>query len=192
MKTITIRGDIDKIEKKWKAKRKPKRSDFDQSALNQIARDKLDEIAEMRLAQDFERKEMMEWIMADNKQYSYLWILASAWVIAFEDRTKELRKEKTRWQRLVTQVRKDSGFQEAQLDQARTYPIEDLVDTNVRVVGGRKTTHCPIHEEKTPSFVIFDDNHWHCFGCQAHGNNAIDFIMATEKVTFKEAVEKLI
>jgi DNA polymerase I-like protein with 3'-5' exonuclease and polymerase domains len=28
---------------------------------------------------------------------------------------------------------------------------------------------CPFHEEKTPSCQLYDDGHYHCFGCQAHG-----------------------
>ena len=48
---------------------------------------------------------------------------------------------------------------------------------------------CPFHDEKTPSFKVFA-NHYHCFGCGAHGN-AIRFM--TEKLghKFPEAVRLL-
>src|SRR5262249_2376559 len=28
---------------------------------------------------------------------------------------------------------------------------------------------CPFHEEKTPSCHLYEDGHYHCFGCNAHG-----------------------
>jgi DNA primase len=48
---------------------------------------------------------------------------------------------------------------------------------------------CPFHNEKTPSFYVYDD-HFHCFGCGAHGD-AITFVMRTEGAAFSEAVERL-
>lgn len=50
---------------------------------------------------------------------------------------------------------------------------------------------CPFHEEKTPSFIVQrGDTHYHCFGCGAHGD-AIQFLMAHQKMSFGEAVESL-
>ena len=48
---------------------------------------------------------------------------------------------------------------------------------------------CPFHGEKTPSLYIYDD-HYHCFGCGAHGD-AISYIMQSEGSGFREAVERL-
>lgn len=50
---------------------------------------------------------------------------------------------------------------------------------------------CPFHEEKTPSFMIqIGQNHYHCFGCGAHGD-AIAFLMQKQSYSFAEAVEYL-
>lgn len=50
---------------------------------------------------------------------------------------------------------------------------------------------CPFHHEKTPSFTVDERRGtFHCFGCGAHGN-AIDFVMRTENLGFREAVERL-
>ncbi len=50
---------------------------------------------------------------------------------------------------------------------------------------------CPFHEEKSPSFILkAGDDHYHCFGCGAHGD-AISFLMHSLKMTFVEAVESL-
>lgn len=50
---------------------------------------------------------------------------------------------------------------------------------------------CPFHDEKSPSFIVQrGDNHYHCFGCGAHGD-AIQFLMTHLKMSFAEAVESL-
>ena len=50
---------------------------------------------------------------------------------------------------------------------------------------------CPIHNERTPSFVVDPDrNTYHCFGCGAHGN-AISFLIETQSMTFPEACRTL-
>jgi DNA primase len=49
---------------------------------------------------------------------------------------------------------------------------------------------CPFHNEKTPSFYVYEDGQYHCFGCGAHGD-AISFVMQTEGAGFMEAVERL-
>jgi hypothetical protein len=47
---------------------------------------------------------------------------------------------------------------------------------------------CPFHGEKTPSFYVYPkDNHYHCFGCGAHGD-AVDFVMHSRRLSFREAV----
>jgi hypothetical protein len=48
---------------------------------------------------------------------------------------------------------------------------------------------CPFHDDRTPSFHVYDD-HYHCFGCDAHGD-AIAFVMQSEGVGFLDAVHRL-
>jgi CHC2-type zinc finger protein/Toprim domain-containing protein len=45
---------------------------------------------------------------------------------------------------------------------------------------------CPFHGEKTPSFHVYPD-HFHCFGCGAHGD-VIDWLIRARRMTFAEAV----
>jgi hypothetical protein len=45
---------------------------------------------------------------------------------------------------------------------------------------------CPFHGEKTPSFYVYPD-HFHCFGCGAHGD-VFDWLIRAHRVTFAEAV----
>ena len=50
---------------------------------------------------------------------------------------------------------------------------------------------CPFHDDKNPSFVVYDrDNYWICFGCGEAGD-AIEFIMLKRKLQFKQAVNYL-
>nr|WP_114192138.1 CHC2 zinc finger domain-containing protein [Edaphovirga cremea] len=50
---------------------------------------------------------------------------------------------------------------------------------------------CPFHDEKTPSCVLSaDKNLYHCFGCDA-GGSVIDWMMHTEKLSLRKAVERL-
>jgi len=38
-----------------------------------------------------------------------------------------------------------------------------------RLSGGTLLTICPFHEDRTPSLAVYADQHYYCFGCQAHG-----------------------
>lgn len=71
--------------------------------------------------------------------------------------------------------------------------LSDVVGRRVRLTkkGHEHSGLCPFHKEKTPSFTVNDDKgFYHCFGCGAHGS-AFDFVMETEGLNFREAVEKL-
>lgn len=69
--------------------------------------------------------------------------------------------------------------------------IADVIGPRVQLknAGGHRMGLCPFHDEKTPSFHVYDD-HYHCFGCGAHGS-AIGFLMEQEGMTLPEAVESL-
>ncbi|MFN6954492.1 MAG: DNA primase [Acetobacteraceae bacterium] len=73
---------------------------------------------------------------------------------------------------------------------ART-PLPGLIGRRARLTrsGRNWKACCPFHNEKSPSFYVYDD-HYHCFGCGAHGD-AITFVMQTEGASFMEAVERL-
>ena len=68
--------------------------------------------------------------------------------------------------------------------------------TDLRAVGaGKFVGKCPFHEDGSPSFYVYtsdpDDQHWHCFGCQKHGDV---FALAREHgawLSFRDAAEGL-
>jgi len=70
--------------------------------------------------------------------------------------------------------------------------VELIGDTlQLRKAGKNFKALCPFHQEKTPSFYVFPDTQsFYCFGCGASGD-AITFVMRTEQVSFREALERL-
>ena len=72
-------------------------------------------------------------------------------------------------------------------------PIEDIVGETVNLKpasGGNFMGLCPFHGEKTPSFHVYAEGHYHCYSCKAHGS-IFDFVMQTEHLEFREALEQL-
>ena len=80
--------------------------------------------------------------------------------------------------------------------------VDELIDRNdiadvagsytqLKRAGRRLTGLCPFHNEKTPSFTVFQDTRsFYCFGCGASGD-VISFIMKAENLTYIEAVKYL-
>lgn len=75
-------------------------------------------------------------------------------------------------------------------------PIHEVVQTLVPVErltvrGNRAVGLCPLHNEKTPSFVAYlDQNRFYCFGCHAHGDQ-ITLYAAYKGITDSEAIREL-
>ena len=69
--------------------------------------------------------------------------------------------------------------------------LADLIGQSVSLkkTGGRYLGLCPFHDEKTPSFTVFDDRYF-CFGCKASGD-IIDFVRKTSGSNFLDAVHFL-
>jgi DNA primase len=50
---------------------------------------------------------------------------------------------------------------------------------------------CPFHDERTPSFKVFQTTqHYRCFGC-GRGGDVFSFVMEREALSFWEAVQRL-
>ncbi len=106
----------------------------------------------------------------------------------------ELQREFNKWSRLIKIARKLPVAQGQQFDRdtLRQVPIQDLMSSApVRDSQGQALYHCPFHEERTPSFRVYkNDNHFHCYGCQAHGD-VISFVMKQDDCDFVTACKKL-
>lgn len=75
----------------------------------------------------------------------------------------------------------------------RRTSVTSLIARRVKLTrkGNQSLGLCPFHNEKTPSFYVYeDDGHYKCFGCGVYGD-AFAFLEATEGLGFREAVERL-
>ena len=72
--------------------------------------------------------------------------------------------------------------------------IADVVGEYVQLTkksGSNMFGLCPFHSEKTPSFSVSTDKQiYHCFGC-GKGGGVINFVMETEGLGYRDAVEFL-
>ena len=63
---------------------------------------------------------------------------------------------------------------------------------NLKAHGSDYVMRCPFHDDKTASLVITPSkNLWHCMGACQKGGSVIDWVMKTEGVSFRHAVELL-
>ena len=71
--------------------------------------------------------------------------------------------------------------------------IEQVIGSYVTLkrAGSNFNGLCPFHNEKTPSFTVFPGTKsFYCFGCGA-GGDAITFVMRTENLDYRGAIEVL-
>ncbi len=62
--------------------------------------------------------------------------------------------------------------------------------STVRRAGHNHVCCCPFHQERSPSCHLYDDGHYHCYGCGAHGD-VLSLVRDKEHLEFTEAVEYL-
>lgn len=81
-----------------------------------------------------------------------------------------------------------SNLTKEELDVLRNVSIHSII--GVQNNGRQIKISCPVHKERTPSFTLYPDNGFKCFGCGIQGRGALDFVMALG-YTFPEAIEEL-
>lgn len=73
--------------------------------------------------------------------------------------------------------------------------LERLVEASgvvLRTHGADRLGLCPFHDDHEPSLVVSPrKNLWHCLGACSVGGSVIDWVMRTEGVSFRHAVELL-
>ena len=71
--------------------------------------------------------------------------------------------------------------------------IEEVIGrvVNLKRAGSNLVGNCPFHSERTPSFTVFPaTSSYYCFGCGA-GGDVVTFVMQTENIEYREAIEFL-
>lgn len=74
-------------------------------------------------------------------------------------------------------------------------PLEDEVEKAgarlIRSGAGRQKCCCPLHQENTPSFMIYkgeDYDTFYCWGCKT-GGDVIEFIKALKNCSYEQVIE---
>ena len=84
---------------------------------------------------------------------------------------------------------------DSDIETAKNIPIDELFEQDghqLKRSSFNFVTLCPFHDEKTPSCTLYtNDNQYHCFGCQAHGDT-IEYVKQTRNLDFIQAVKYLI
>lgn len=75
----------------------------------------------------------------------------------------------------------------------QNYPLDEVIGNAIKIrkSAGWYEGLCPFHNENSPSLKFKEsDEHWHCFGCGAHGD-VIDFVARMDNTDTRAAVAKL-
>lgn len=81
-----------------------------------------------------------------------------------------------------------SEAQDIELIRGNGALLQSIVQRHVRLTksAGNMVGLCPFHNESTPSFTVYQDGHFHCFGCNEHGT-LFDWYMRRENLDFPAA-----
>ena len=77
-----------------------------------------------------------------------------------------------------------------QIKQVDLAALVESSGVELRSVGNKFVGLCPLHGEDHPSFYIFADNRFKCFGCGEYGD-AVDFLRLVYGYDFLEALRHL-
>lgn len=84
--------------------------------------------------------------------------------------------------RFIVKMKEKNQFN---IQEIKLKPIEEIL--NSFGIKYKKKCLCPLHDERTPSFIIFKKtNTWKCFGCGKGGDN-ITFVKQKLNCNFVEA-----
>lgn len=62
-------------------------------------------------------------------------------------------------------------------DLTKLREVKILTILGMKDYGRDVSIQCPFHHDNTPSMRIYANNSYNCFGCEANGQNAIDFLL---------------
>jgi len=124
-------------------------------------------------------------------EFSIDWFRREMWIMQEARAIDELRDaEKELWRYSVKKAYVEKPEHDIDLDLVKTVPIDKLYAFEKKHRAGRGfQALCPFHPEKTPSFMVYEDNNtYYCFGCASGGDN-ITFITKLEGLTFRSACD---
>ena len=122
------------------------------------------------------RKSMMENLSAFIESFPWSWRIAKRkeYLMALPENSRA---------RAELNYLEKGNIDPMTIESARTSDITQYFE-------GKNKVCCPFHNDTFPSFYMYDDGHYHCFGCGLHGD-AIDFAMRYFGLSFSRALHKL-
>lgn len=145
--------------------------------------------------------EAYEVIEKRNEAYTYRGLIHYLWMLETIDEMKQLKRDIIHIEQVVKAL---IGTAEPprlktatiDIDRARSVRVLDLLQMygadRLKKTGRQWSCCCPLHHEKTPSFVIDDEkNLWHCHGSCACGGDVIDLMKRLKHCSFIDAIKEL-
>jgi len=69
--------------------------------------------------------------------------------------------------------------------------VVEIAGVQLKNAGGKRLKGiCPFHPDTDPSFIVYPDNRWRCFGCGLYGD-VVDFVQEMYQCDFKGALKVL-
>lgn len=89
-------------------------------------------------------------------------------------------------------IREDQVINNRVIEVKEKSDIKSVISKYSTIIdrGDRCVCLCPIHSETKPSFYIYPEQTWFCFGC-SEGGDVISFIQRVENVSFQDALDIL-
>jgi hypothetical protein len=106
-----------------------------------------------------------------------------------ENLIRQLKSKEYQLRRLEGEKENPNSITPDDIRRAKESPL--LAQVATKKNGTRHLANCPFHNEDTPSFTIYSNNTFYCFGCGV-GGDVIDFIMRKHEIKFLDAVRMLI
>lgn len=130
------------------------------------------------------------------QDWSYDNLFAKMCIMVFKERIKSTEKHIKRltYQRKrILNKDKPEKQNEIDLEAVKQIPINTLINTPCQHKTQQRSKYkCPIHNEKTPSFVVYlEQNRWYCFGACGEGGDVIDLYQKLHNIDFREALQEL-
>lgn len=148
------------------------------------------------IADRYEKYSMEQWVFANARKYEETKRLK--WL---HDNIRRLERLKTLYEKKKVEKQLSKEYFKTKKEREQ-YDIDSMFNRESLLVdiisySGLELKHtgscymckCPFHEEKTPSFAVYKNNWFHCFGCRKHGN-FIDFLMERNHLDFIEALKE--
>lgn len=155
-----------------------------------------DKINELRQEAQLLRRKLANKVryISENETDEFAGWFAKEWLKATNaTKIAELEAKVSRFKHLLKISDNGPSNWDHKVDAARQTSIFEIVsgDCQLRRTGKSFVTKCPLHEEKTPSFHLYEDRGtFHCFGCNTHGD-VITYVMLRDNLDFKQAVKLL-